>query len=90
MSNDQNDFERRDSDWNRHASQVSGDYEPSDADVLRRYERRIKQESKKNKKINVNTNISRERNEDPKSPTLAEKFMNFIGCGAKKTRPNKR
>jgi hypothetical protein len=43
-SNSGNGLERRDSDWNRHASSLSDDFDASDVDTLRRYERRLKEE----------------------------------------------
>lgn len=56
---------------------------------LRRYERRMLEEYKKNKKRGINSDIKREREDGDKSPTLGEKFLNFIGCGAKKSKPDR-
>ena len=61
-----------------------------DEEALRRYERRLEQEYKKNKKLGINTDIKRDMDDrEQKSPNLAEKFINFIGCGAK-SKPNKK
>lgn len=57
-------------------------HEDYDSDALRRYERRLHQE--KNKRGPMQKDIKRGKNSGQKSPSLAEKFLNFIGCGEKK------
>lgn len=60
-------------------------HEGYDSDNYRRYERRLQQENAK--RSSKNKDIKRGRNEGQKSPTLAEKFLKFIGCGEKKKKP---
>jgi hypothetical protein len=55
------------------------------AEALRRYERRLEQEKRKKKNKSGVAGIERDRPcpDGAKSPSIAEKFLNFIGCGAK-------
>ena len=62
---------------------MNGDFNDSDEEALKRYERRITQDKKSKREIKTEIAGHRES-----SPSLAERFINFIGCGAK-TKPNK-